>query len=136
MKKLALLRRVDAIQQLLDDLRNDILADDTEEAIEVPGQGTWRLSMIAELKANIQHLPGALALFDLAAEAAPKWVSYSEILERSGLNDRDQRNEHIRLSWVTKRLFSGEKIWPVEWAADGEMSYRMLDVVARWWRES
>lgn len=135
MNQKSVLRRIDAMQQLLEDLRNDILADDSEEAAEVPGQGTWRRSMLSELHAHIQHLPGALALFDLTAECAPEWVTYGEILERSGLSDRDQRNEHIRLSWVTKRLFDGAKMWPVEWAVDGEMEYRMLPDVARWWRE-
>lgn len=138
MDRNAVLRRIDAMEQMLRDLRNDVLTDDrsADEMVEIPGQGTWRRSMLVELRPQIQHLPGAVALLDLAAERAPQQVTYGEVLARSGLSDREQRNDHTRLSWMTKKLF-GAKTWPVEWqqAANGEMRYRMHPDVARWWRE-
>jgi hypothetical protein len=138
MDKNAVLRRIDAIEQMLRDLRTDVMTEDSgaEEAVEVPGQGTWRRSMLADLRPDLQHLRGVVALLDLAAERAPQQVTYKEVLARSGLSDREQRNDHTRLSWATKRRW-GAKTWPVEWqqAADGEMRYRMPDDIARWWRE-
>jgi hypothetical protein len=138
MDKSAVLRRIDAMEQLLRDLRNDFLTDDrgVEQAVQVPGQSTWRRSMLTDLRPDIQHLPGVVALLDLAAERAPQHVTYGEVLARSRLSDQEQRSNHQRLSWVTKRLF-GTKTWPVEWqqAANGETRYRMPTEVARWWRE-
>lgn len=138
MDKSAVLRRIDAMEQLLQDLRNDVLTDDSpeEESVEIPRQGKWRRSMLAGLRPHIEHLPGVIALFDLTAERAPQQVTYADVIARSGLSDRAQRNDHARLSWVTKELF-GAKTWPLEWqqAGDGEMRYRMPASVARWWRE-
>jgi hypothetical protein len=138
MDKSAVLRRIDAMEQLLRDLRNDFLTDDghAEQAVHIPGQSTWRRSMLTDLRPDIQHLPGVVALLDLAAERTPQQVTYGEVLARSGLSNQEQRSDHQRLSWVTKRLF-GTKTWPVEWqqAANGETRYRMPAEVARWWRE-
>ena len=138
MDRSAVLRRIDAIEQMLRDLRNDVLTDDrgADEMVEIPGQGTWRRSMLVELRPKIHHLRGVVALLDLAAERAPQQVTYADVLARSGLSDREQRNDHTRLSWVTKKLF-GKKKWPVEWqqAGNGEMRYRMHADVARWWQE-
>ena len=138
MDKGAVLRRIDAMEQLLRDLRNDVLADDSfdEESVEIPRQGTWQRSKLATLRPRIEHLPGVIALFDITSERAPQQVTYADVIARSGLTDRAQRNDHARLSWVTKELF-GAKTWPLEWqqAADGEMRYRMPAAVARWWRE-
>jgi hypothetical protein len=135
--KAAVLRRIDALEQMLRDLRSDVLTDDESgsESIDVGRQGTWHLSDLQGLYPSIEHLAGVTALFDLAAERSPDVVTFREVLARSGLSDKEQSNDHARLSWATKRLL-GQKRWPVDnWqAADGEMHYRMPNLIAQWWR--
>lgn len=136
MDKVTILRRIDALEQMIRDLRNDVLADEAEGGVvDLGRQGTWRFGMLRELLPRIEHLSGVMALFDLTAERSPEVVTFSEVLERSGLPERRQSGDHSRLSWVSRRLF-GEKAWPLEcWqAADGEMHYRMPTAIAAWWR--
>jgi len=92
--------------------------------------------MLEALYPHIEHLAGALALLDVTAEHAPHAVTYQEVLNRSGLPDQEQRNDHTRLSWATKQLW-GHKMWPLEWqqAANGELRYRMPTKIAHWWRD-
>src|ERR1700738_1958627 len=65
MDRVTVLRRIDAIEQLLQDLRSDVLADDRvrDEVVQVPGQGAWRRPMLAELYPYVEHLGGVIALF-------------------------------------------------------------------------
>ena len=138
MDRATVLRRIDAMEQMLRDLRNDVLAEDRQdgEFVEIGRQGSWSLKMIQDLYPLIEHMPGVIALFDLSAERAPDIVTFREVLNRSGLSEKQQSGDHARLSWVTKRLFDGEKKWPLEtWqAADGESHYRMPTRIAQWWR--
>ena len=118
MDKDAALRRIGAIEQMLCDLRNDIAADDgpAEEGVTVSErQGVWKRSDLEALLPLIEHLPGALALLDVTAEHAPHAVTYRDVLDRSGLSDQEQRNDHTRLSWATKKLFPEGKRWPLDW---------------------
>lgn len=135
--RISILRRIDAIEQLLRDLRHDVLADDeaSAEAVDVGRQGPWHLSDLENLYPSIEHLAGVTALFDLAAERSPDIVTFREVLARSGLSVKEQSNDHMRLSWATKRLL-GAKRWPVDnWqAADGETHYRMPTLIAQWWQ--
>jgi hypothetical protein len=135
--KTIILRRIDALEQMLHDLRNDVLADEEAggEAVDLGRQGTWRFGMLSELLPHIEHLSGVTALLDLTAERSPEVVTFSEVLERSGLSEKQQGGDHSRLSWATRRLF-GAKAWPLEcWqAADGAMHYRMPTTIAGWWR--
>lgn len=139
-KQQSLLRRLEAIEQLLQDMRNDILTDEVEdvevEIVQVPGQGAWHRQMLVEFCPYIEHLPGVLALMDLASEHAPEPVSYAEIKLRSGLSDRQQRNDHAALTRIAKQVF-GRRTWPFAWrqTADGAMQYWMPTRMADWWRE-
>jgi hypothetical protein len=140
MDKDAVLRRIDTLEQTLRDLRNDVLADDTpaEEAVKVSErQGVWRRSDLEGLYPLIEHIPGAIALLDVTAEHAPHAATYQEVLRRSGLSDQEQRSDHTRLSWATKKLLGSKKRWPLDWqqAANGELRYRMPTKVARWWQD-
>jgi hypothetical protein len=132
-----ILRRIEALEQMLRDLRNDVLADDEGEAetVDLGRQGPWSRANLHNLYPSIEHLAGVMALLDLAAERSPEIVTFREVLARSGLTEKEQGNDHSRLSWATKRLF-GEKKWPVDnWqATDGEMHYRMPTLIAQWWR--
>ncbi len=138
MNKQNLLRRIDAIDQLLQDMRTEVLADGSaeEEIVQVTGQGAWRRQMIAELYPHIEHLRGVLALLDLTAEHAPEPVLYEEVKRRSGLTDRQQRNDHAALTRTATAVF-GRRTWPVAWqqASDGAMRYWMPVRMAAWWRE-
>jgi hypothetical protein len=135
--KTSVLRRIDAMEQLLRDLRADVLAGDepSTEVVDVGRQGSWHFRNLEDLYPSIEHLAGVTALFDLAAERSPEIVTFREVLARSGLSEREQSNDHMRLSWATKRLL-GKKRWPVDnWqAADGEMHYRMPTQIAQWWQ--
>jgi hypothetical protein len=140
MDKDAVLRRIDELVRKLGELRNEVLAVDgpAEEAVTVSErQGAWKRSDLEALFLLIEHLPGALALLDVTAEHAPHAATYEEVLHRSGLSDQEQRNDHTRLSWATKKLFRGGKRWPLDWqqAANGEMRYRMPTKVSRWWQD-
>lgn len=143
MDKDAALRRIGAIEQMLCDLRNDIGSDDSpaEEGVMVSErQGVWKRSDLEALLPRIEHLPGALALLDVTAERAPHAVTYRELLDRSGLSDQEQRNDHTRLSWATKQIFPEGKRWPLDWQqgtamSPGEMQYRMPTKVAHWWQD-
>lgn len=138
MNKTVVLRRIDALEQMIRDLRNDVLADDESDAetVDVGRQGTWSLHNLQDLYPSIEHLTGVTALLDLAAERSPEIVTFQGVLARSGLTEREQSSDHSRLSWATKRLFDGEKRWPVDnWqGVDGEMHYRMPTLIAQWWR--
>lgn len=133
MDKAAVLRRIDAMEQMLRDLRNDVL--DEDEVVDLGRQGSWRFAMLNDLFPHVEHLPGAMALLDLTAERSPEVVTFGEVLERSGLSERRQSGDHSRLSWAARRLFD-RKTWPLEcWqAADGVMHYRMPTAIAEWWR--
>jgi hypothetical protein len=136
MDKAIVLRRIDALEQMLQDLRNDVLADEPDaETVDVGRQGIWRFSDLQDLYPSIEHLLGVTALFDLTSERSPEIVTFQEVLKRSGLSEKEQGSDHSRLSWATKRTF-GEKRWPVDnWqAADGEMHYRMPTLIAQWWQ--
>jgi hypothetical protein len=136
--KQSVLRRLDAMEQLLEDMRADILSDEVaeDEVVQVPGQGPWQRQMLAELYPHIEHLNGVLALLDQTAQHAPEPVPYEEIKRRSGLNDRQQRSDHSALTRITKEVF-GQRTWPVAWrqTSDGAMQYWMPARMADWWRK-
>jgi hypothetical protein len=135
-KKQSLLRRIDAMEQQLQDMRAEVLADDAleEDIVQVPGQGAWQRHMLAELYPHMEHLRGVLALLDLAAERAPEPVSYEEVKRRSSLTDRQQRNDHSALTRATKEVF-GRRTWPFAWqqTSDGSLRYWMPVRMAAWW---
>jgi hypothetical protein len=134
----AVLRRIDAMEQMLQDLRSDVLADDalSDEVVQVPGQGPWRRSMLAELYPHVEHLRGVVALFDMLAERTPDVATYHEVMGKTGLADRQQRSEHAALTRVSVKLF-GKRTWPIAWrqASDGTIQYWMPTRLADWWRE-
>ena len=137
------------VSSLLDDaegmaarLRQVLAELDTEDAVEVARQGRWTRSMLGQLWRHVDHLPGVRALFEETAGRPTDVVSFDDIVQRSGLSDQQQRNEHARLSRVSSELF-GEKRWPIQnWQGPvrpatgrAEMLYRMGPTVAMWWRE-
>lgn len=122
------------MKELLDDL------DATAEAIQVPRQGRWTKAMVAQLWEVSRHLGGVATLFAVTAARPNKEVTFTEIMEASGLDEMQQRNEHARLSRLSAEIF-GEKKWPIEaWQGPkrpgtdkAEMLYRMGGTVADWW---
>ena len=139
----ALVEAVSASEALTARLRLMLDDIDGEEAAQVPRQGRWTKTMVAQLWAEVQHLPGIKALFEVAAMHPNEVVTYTQVLDVSGLAEMQQRNEHARMSRIAAELF-GEKRWPIEnWqgGADStaggkaEMRYRMGATVAGWWRE-
>jgi hypothetical protein len=101
-----------------------------------PDSGAWQRPMLVELYPHIEHLQGVLALLDVTAEHAPEPVSYEEVKLRSGLTDRQQRNDHAALTLAAKKAF-GRRTWPVAWqqTSEGAMRYWMPSRMATWWKE-
>ncbi|MDQ6947253.1 MAG: hypothetical protein M3256_13520 [Actinomycetota bacterium] len=128
------LMTIATIRDQLNLLESQLIDDDTW--IQVPRQGPWRRAMLHQLWPGVSHLPGVQALFATTSSAPNGVVAFSEIVRASGLEPRQQANEHARLSRVTHDLFK-RKTWPIEnWQhADGEMRYRMGATIAGWWRE-
>ncbi|MEV0982326.1 hypothetical protein [Streptomyces sp. NPDC049915] len=69
-------------------------------------------------------------------------MTFTEILERSKLPERQQSNEHAALSRISAQLFK-EKRWPIEdsqgdsdsTTGKAEVLYWMDSRVAAWWRD-
>ncbi|MFF4547431.1 hypothetical protein ACFY1J_24915 [Streptomyces sp. NPDC001406] len=116
--------------------------DGTDTAIDLGRQGLWTKAQIALLWSKVNHLPGVRALFEATAERPDEKLTFSEILQRSGLPERQQSNEHAALSRISAQLFN-EKRWPIENSQGGtdsatgkaEMLYWMDSRVAAWWRD-
>jgi len=114
---------------------------DSGASVLVPRQGSWTQQEVIDLWNRVSHLAGIRALFEVTSERAGESVAFSEVLERSGLTERQQRNEHARMSRLAAELF-GEKRWPIEnWQGPPqtttgreEMLYRMHPDIAAWWR--
>ncbi|GAA3062984.1 hypothetical protein [Actinokineospora globicatena] len=109
---------------------------DGEVTVDLGRQGTWTKGEVAALWEKSNHLPGVRSLFDITASRDGERVTFTELLAHSGLDGKQQGNEHARLSRVAADLF-GAKRWPIEnWqGASGEMIYRMRTEIAIWWRE-
>ncbi|WP_407111767.1 hypothetical protein ACE1N8_25890 [Streptomyces sp. DSM 116494] len=123
---------------------NGLLAaiDGTDTAVDLGRQGLWTKAQVALLWSKVNHLPGVRALFEATAERPDKKVMFTEILQRSGLPERQQSNEHAALSRISAQLFKGKR-WPIENSQGGsdsttgkaEMLYWMDSRVATWWRD-
>ncbi|HEY4453776.1 MAG TPA: hypothetical protein VGN81_05635, partial [Pseudonocardiaceae bacterium] len=100
-----------ALENLLVGVLADI--DGEGDAIQVPRQGRWTAEMTKALYDRASHLVGVRALFEITAEHPNEAVTFTELIRRSGLDERRQRNEHARLSRIAAELF-GEKRWPLE----------------------
>lgn len=132
------LRDLDGVRGRLTALRDDIEGTD---AINIPRQGRWTETMFVQLWERVSHLPGVRALFELTGSSPGTAFTFTEVLDRSGLDERQQGNEHARMSRVSSELF-GSKRWPIEnWqgtptsqGGKDEMRYRMPTTVGTWWR--
>ncbi|MFE1294038.1 hypothetical protein [Streptomyces sp. NPDC058731] len=123
---------------------NGLLAeiDGTATAVDLGRQGLWTKAQVELLWHKVNHLSGVRALFEATAERPDEKVTFTEILERSKLPERQQRNEHAALSRISAQLFK-EKRWPIENSQGGsdsttgkaEMLYWMDSRVAAWWRD-
>ncbi len=123
---------------------NGLLAaiDGTDTAVDLGRQGLWTKAQVALLWSKVNHLPGVRALFEATAERPDEKVTFTEILQRSGLPERQQSNEHAALSRISAQLFKGKR-WPIENSQGGsdsttgkaEMLYWMDSRVATWWRD-
>ncbi|WP_328561012.1 hypothetical protein [Streptomyces coelicoflavus] len=123
---------------------NGLLAeiDGTDTAVDLGRQGLWTKAQVELLWRKSNHLPGVRALFEVTAERPDEKIAFTEVLQRSGLPERQQSNEHAALSRISAQLFK-EKRWPIEntqgssdtATGKAEMLYWMDGRVAAWWRE-
>jgi hypothetical protein len=103
------------------------------DAVTVQGQGPWTEAMVERLEADLGY-KATRTLFTMAAERAPRSVSFTEAVIEAGEEAKQLRAELGALSKITKRLF-GVKTWPfaVKYGDMGEASYSMEPEVAKWW---
>ncbi|MFF2790190.1 hypothetical protein ACFVT6_26130 [Streptomyces sp. NPDC058049] len=122
---------------------NGLLAGiDGTDVVDLGRQGLWTKAQVTLLWDRVNHLPGVRALFEATAERPDEKITFTEILQRSGLQERQQSNEHAALSRISTQLFK-EKRWPIEnsqGVSDGttgkaEMLYWMDSRIAEWWRD-
>ncbi len=131
---------VESLKGKLDGLLAEIEGTDT--SIDLGRQGLWTKAQVELLWGKANHLPGVRALFEVTAERPGEKVTFTELLKRSGLPERQQSNEHAALSRISSQLFN-ERRWPIENVQAGsdsatgkaEMLYWMDSRVAAWWRE-
>lgn len=99
---------VEAVQKKLRGVLADI--DGTAFPVSIPRQGLWTREQVSLLWGRVRHLAGICALFEVAVERAGGTVTFTEVLERSGIDERQQGNKHARLSRVAAELFRGEAV--------------------------
>lgn len=132
----ALVQAIADTEALLGRLRATLATIDGEATVDLGRQGIWTKGEVAALWERSKHLPGVRALFEITASRVGDRVTFSELIAYSGLDSRQQSNEHARMSRIAADLF-GSKRWPIEnWQGSaGEMIYRMRGEVAAWWRD-
>lgn len=134
------LHDVDALRARLKALRDDIEGAD---AINIPRQGRWTETMFVQLWERVSHLEGVRTLFELTGSQPGSAITFTDLINASGLDEQQQRNEHARMSRISAELF-GSKVWPIEnWQGQPttrggreEMRYRMPMAAGRWWRHT
>ncbi|MGA6165980.1 hypothetical protein [Amycolatopsis magusensis] len=133
----AVVEAIGEAQALLDRLTGTLAMIDGEVTVDLGRQGIWTKGEVAALAAKCSHLPGVKALFEITARNAGEQVTFSELIAHSGLDSKQQANEHARMSRIATDLFD-RKRWPIEnWQGSaGEMIYRMPPEIAVWWRET
>ncbi|MEU0985576.1 hypothetical protein [Streptomyces sp. NPDC005953] len=133
----AALADVESVKAKLTSLLTEI---EGTETVDLGRQGRWTKAQVALVWSRVDHLPGVQALFAATAERPDEKVTFTEIIERSGLAERQQANEHAALSRISAQLFQ-EKRWPIENSqgsidsatGKAEMLYWMDGRIARWW---
>lgn len=132
----AVVQAIADAEALVDRLKGTLAMIDGEATVDLGRQGTWTKGEVATLWEKSQHLPGVRALFEVTANHAGERVTFSELIAYSGLDAKQQANEHARMSRIAAELFGGKR-WPVEnWQGSaGEMIYRMTSEIAVWWRQ-
>ena len=110
---------------------------DGAEAMTYRGEGQWTRAKIVRLEAEVSH-PGTRTLLTMAAERAPRQVGFSEAAQRAHLEDKQLRGELGALTKIVKRIFNGERSWPVSvrYGDQGEACYSMDPEIASWWLEA
>ncbi len=110
------------------------------EAVAVKGfrnEGRWTEAKVRRVEGILssRRFPATRALLTMAAERAPKAVTFGEAAEAAGVPEKRFRGELGALTKVIKRLFDGERSWPVSvhYGDQGEASYTMDPQIAHWW---
>jgi hypothetical protein len=104
-----------------------------DEAVDVVGQGEWTAPMVARLESELTY-EATRALLTLAAQRAPRPITFSEAVESAGTTEIQLRAELAALTKITKRVF-GKKTWPISYRyGDGGVAiYSMDPVIGEWW---
>lgn len=112
---------------------------DMTTAVAWSGQPPWTRAEIELIRPEMKRLRGAVALLDVAAEHADDVVTYSQVVERSGLEHNELRAQLSAMTKAIRRVLGSKAKWPLHaWqdAATGEMHYRMARQIADWWKEA
>jgi hypothetical protein len=114
-------------------MAGDDQAPAAEEVLVDDRNGSWTEAMVHRLRANLEY-PGARALLSLCSERAPEEVTLQDVVEETGIEDKQIRAELGAMTKLCKRLFQ-RRTWPisVRWTAGGYANYSMKPELAAWW---
>ncbi len=103
----------------------------------IRSEGRWTEAKLQRVEGILspRKFPATRSLLTMAAERAPKPVTFGEAAARAGVPEKRFRGELGALTKVIKRLFDGETSWPVSvhYGDQGEASYSMDPQIAQWW---
>jgi hypothetical protein len=105
------------------------------EVVEVERQGSWTEVMVRHLAVVLRH-PAVRQLLTMAAQAAPKSVSFAEVVHAAATTEKKLRGEVASLSKLSRRVTPDGKIsWPlsVDYRENGTAHYTMDPRIAEWW---
>jgi hypothetical protein len=97
-------------------------------------QSEWTADLISRLDAELTY-PGVRVLLTLAAERAPRPITFAEAAAAAGVQETQLRGQLGALTKIVKRLLGGSRTWPlaVRFGDNGEAIYTMDRQVAEWW---
>ncbi|MGH2634865.1 MAG: hypothetical protein ACRDHU_01760 [Actinomycetota bacterium] len=132
---IALLRRaLPFVQQSV----GGVVLPGAEETVYVQGQGEWTQGMVQRLKEALTY-PAPVTLLDMTAATPDQTVKFTDLCERAGLPPKQVAAELGAMSKLSRKLFDGEKIWPIRWwqdSSDNITRYVMQRRIAEWWRQA
>ena len=105
------------------------------EVVDVEGRGPWTEEMVRHLVVVLRH-PAVRQLLTMAAQVAPKAVSFAEVVHAADTTEKKLRGEIASLSKLSRRVTPDGKIsWPfsVDYRENGTAHYTMDPRIAEWW---
>jgi hypothetical protein len=95
----------------------------------------WTREQFISLKRQLRN-ESQIALLEMTAANPDTWVSFSDLMARTGRSHPELRGDLAGFSQLCKLYKPNEKdLWPVYWKElDGEVCYLMKPLMAQWWK--